>query len=100
MGSETGVTPMMVAKQLASMKFKDQMEKVGLGLSYIREARLSITKLPGHKNGYVNGHLSTGFEASFIVRAMLQQGKTYERQKSVFVAPDDPKFERRSMGGA
>lgn len=91
------VTAIMTARLFAVMKFKEQMEKAGLNLSCIREAQLTITKSPDLRIGYVNGHRSAGFDVIFAARAVSPNGKTYERQKSVFVAPHDPEVELRSM---
>jgi hypothetical protein len=96
----TESAPMTAAVQLAATKFQEQMGKAGLSMSCIREARLAATKSSNLRNGYVNGHRSTGFDISFIARAVSHGGKSYECRKSVFVAPHDPDVELRSTRGA
>ena len=95
----TESAPMTIAVQLAATKFKEQMGKAGLSLLCIREAHLAATKSPDLRNGYVNGHRSTGFDVSFVARAVSHGGKSYECRKSVFVAPHDPAVELRSARG-
>lgn len=87
------------AVRLASMRFKEQMAKAGLDLSCLREARLSITRTPGLRDGYVNGHRAVGSEMNFAARAVSLHGKAYECKKSVFVAPHNPEVELRSTRG-
>ena len=90
---------MTAAVQLAATKFKEQMVKAGLSLSCIREAKLAVSKSPDVRSGYVNGHRCAGFDVSFAARAVSPNGKAYECQKSVFVAPHDPEVELRSTRG-
>ncbi|MCM3870023.1 MAG: hypothetical protein ND895_04930 [Pyrinomonadaceae bacterium] len=89
-------TPTTVAVRLAATKFQEQMAKVSIGLSCIREASLTVTKSDDLGSGFVNGHRSAGFKVSFVAKAVSSHGKTYERQKTVFVAPHDPNLESRS----
>ncbi len=89
-------TPMITAKQLAVTKFSKQVEKAGLPNSCIREAHLKITKSPELIDGFVNGWLSSGYQVKFVVEAVTDLGKTYESTLSLFVAPHNPKVERRS----
>ena len=89
--------PMAAAAQLAATKFKEQMEKAGLSLSCVREAKLTVTKSPDPKTGYVNGHRSAGFDLNFAARAVSLGGRPYGCEKSVFVAPHDPDVELRSV---
>jgi len=88
--------PMIIAKQLAVTKFSEQMEKVGLPTSCIREAHLKITKSPELIDGFVNGWLSSGYQVKFVVEAVTDLGKTYESTLSLFVALHNPKVEQRS----
>jgi hypothetical protein len=95
----SGSAPMAAAVQLAATKFKEQMEKAGLSLSCIREAKLALAKTPDLRSGYVNGRSSAGFDLNFAVIAVSPGGMTYECKKSVFVAPHDPEVELRSVRG-
>src|SRR4051812_17003733 len=54
-------TPITAAVQLATTKFKDQIEKAGLSLSHIQEAQLAITKSPDFRDVFVSGHRRAGF---------------------------------------
>src|SRR6266446_7404173 len=100
-GCETSdSTPKTAAVQLATAKFKDQLEKAGLCLSHIRVAQLVISRLPDFRYGYVNGHRRAGFDVIFVARTVSPHGKTYECKKSVFVAPHDPKGKQRSALGS
>ncbi|HEY0101708.1 MAG TPA: hypothetical protein VGB76_22475 [Pyrinomonadaceae bacterium] len=89
-------TPMAAAVRFARANFKDQVEKAGLSLSCLREANLAIIKSSDLGSGFVNGHRSAGFDVSFVAKAVSHRDKTYERKKSVFVAPHDPGVEQRS----
>ncbi len=92
----TESAPMTAAVRLAAVKFMEQLEKAGLSLTCIREAQLSATKSPSSRNHYFNGHWSAGFDVEFVARAVSSSGKSYERKKSVFVAPHNPEVELRS----
>jgi len=89
-------TPIATAERLGVTKFSEQMEKAGLPTSCIREAHLKITKSPELIDGFVNGWLSSGYQVKFVVEAVTDLGKTYESTMSLFVAPHNPKVERRS----
>ena len=93
LGSNVGSmekTPIQVAKLLAVQKFMEQMEKAGGNLARIKEAYLNVTKLPGSKNGMVNGRVCVGFTVRFMARAVSNHGNGYESEISVFVAPHNP----------
>ncbi|HBO42474.1 MAG TPA: hypothetical protein DD670_00750 [Planctomycetaceae bacterium] len=94
--SSIGATPDAFVVRLATERFADQIEKAGLSISCLREARLSITKSPVVTRGVVNGHVCVGNDIRFAVRAILDLGKTHETATSVFVAPHNPRTEFRS----
>jgi len=87
---------MTTAAQLAITKFKEQTQKAGLSLSRIREANLTVTKSPTPRQRPGYAHFHTGYDVSFMVSAVCDQGKRYECETSVFVAPHDPTVEQRS----
>ena len=94
-----GVSPVKEkgeAMRLACREFVEQVEKHGLRISDIKEARLKFETLPGAKEGLVNGKPSTGREVRFNVTAASQRGKRFEAAAVVFVAPHDSDKERRS----
>ena len=98
-GNSVGATPVAFATWLAVERFAEQIERAGLSISHLREARLSITKSPVVTHGPVNGHVCAGHYVRFAAKAVSQLGTTYERATSVFVAPHDPRVESRSTRG-
>jgi len=91
--------PVAAAIQLAAQKFREQMEKAGLSVSWVREARLDITRLPDSRRGPVNGRVCAGHDVRFVARVVSDYGKAYESEMSVFVAPHDSGVELRSTRG-
>jgi hypothetical protein len=90
------LSPMGVVVLSAIAKFEDQRRKAGLADSRIREAFLTIRQLPGSVSGSINGHNCPGFNVSFLAEAVMDDGKRYERDRVVFVAPHQPAVELRS----
>ncbi len=89
-------SPLGVAVNIAVAKFEDQRLKAALASSQIREALLTITQLPGLVSGEINGHSCPGFNVSFLVAAVMDDDKRYERKRVVFMAPHQAAIERRS----
>jgi hypothetical protein len=85
-----------IAIQSAAEKFKDQCEKAGLIPSRIREAWLTIKKLPDAVRGPVSGRPSDGYSLRFTAEAVTDGGRHYGQERTVFVAPHNPKVETRS----
>lgn len=90
------VTPLDKAAHWARAKFEDQMRKAGLIEAQVREAWLVLRRLPGSVGGSINNHLCEGYKMSFTVGAVMDNGRRYEREQSVFVAPHNAKFEMQS----
>jgi hypothetical protein len=88
--------PMAIARQLAATKFSEQVNKVGLAISQVREAHLTIKKLAALKKGVVNERVTTGHEVQFLAMAVLDNGKTFESKTVEFIAPHNPEVERQS----
>lgn len=88
-------TPLALAQRSAAGKFDDQMRKAGLVRAQIPEASLDLRRLPDSVEGCVNGHICIGHRLLFRAMAVMDNGRRYERELSVFVAPHDPKFELR-----
>jgi hypothetical protein len=88
--------PQAAARALAGKKFREQMEKAGLSIAQLRKARLTISRLPGAVDGKINNRLCTGYNVSFKAGAFMDNGKQYERERRVFVAPHNPWVEMRS----
>jgi hypothetical protein len=80
----------------ARIKFDEQLHKVGLVQSQIRDASMLIQKWPGLNSVVVNGCSKIGSELRFLVAAVTTNGRRYERTLRVFVAPHDPNVERHS----
>jgi hypothetical protein len=89
-------TPTGIAALSAAAKFEDQRQKAGLAPSQVRDAWLTIQRLPGLVSGAVNGHSCSGFNLSFSAGATMDDGKRYERKRVVFVAPHNAAVELRS----
>jgi hypothetical protein len=47
--------------------------------------------------GSVNGHRRAGYDLSFRVEALMDDGRRYEREQVVFVAPHNAEVELRSV---
>jgi hypothetical protein len=84
------------ARQLAVARFADQLCKSMLARSRVREARLSIRRLPTTIIGPVNGRQSNGHGVRFEVTAITDMGQRFESAKTIFVAPHNSKREIRS----
>lgn len=89
-------TPLAIAVRTAAAKFKDQVFKAGLAPSNIREASLTIQKMPGSIAGSVNGHGCEGHNVNFTAEAATDNGARYRHEHIVFVARHDADVERRS----
>jgi hypothetical protein len=85
------------ASQLARKKFQEQVQKHGLVLSYLREARLTAEQLPGSNVGSVNGRKVNGHDVRFKVAAVSDLGKRFNAEEIVFVAPHNARVELQSM---
>ncbi|MEX1097118.1 MAG: hypothetical protein WED34_13805 [Planctomycetales bacterium] len=93
-------SPLGVAVRSATAKFADQLQKAGLERSPIREAWLTIRKLPGPAAGSVNGVRCAGHNVNFSAGAAMEGGRRYERERVVFVAPHNAEVELRSARAA
>jgi hypothetical protein len=91
--------PPALAAWLAVRKFEDQLRKAGLELSQVQEARLRISRLPGAIGSLINGHSCSGYKVTLKVIAVMKDGKRYERERQLFVAPHNPEVELRSARG-
>ncbi len=89
-------SPKAVALSSAAAKFEDQRRKAGLDPSQVHQASLKIRRLPGVESISVNGHSCAGFKLRFLAEAVMDDGRRYERERVVFVAPHDPRVELRS----
>ena len=92
--------PLGLAVQSAVAKFADQLQKAGLVRPQVREAWLTIRKLPRPAVGLVNSVSCTGHDVSFSAMATMAAGRRYEREQIVFVAPHNAEVEARNRRGA
>jgi hypothetical protein len=91
-------SPAGVAVRLAAAKFEEQRQKAGLPSARIREAELTIRRLPGLVAGSVGGYERQGYKVSFRVVAALDDGKKYERERVEFIAPIGPRVSAPPVG--
>jgi len=93
-------TPRGVAVLSAVGKFAEQRQKAGLDPSQVRAAWLTIRRLPGMDWDSINGHSCAGFKLRFETAAIMDDGKEYQRERVVFIAPHDSNVELRSARAA
>ncbi|HJT76836.1 MAG TPA: hypothetical protein VJ739_06500 [Gemmataceae bacterium] len=95
-------SPTGAAALLAAARFEEQRQKAHLPASRIREAELTIRRLPGLVTGSINGRACPGYNVSFRVAAVMDNDKRYERERVEFIAPQEVALEflfRRSGQG-
>lgn len=93
-------TPEAAARRLAVRRFKEQLAKSGLDVAMVRSAYLKIHKGTEIVEGWQGDYRSDGHMVEFVASAVMDNGRRYERKRTVFVAPHDPKKERRRLPGA
>jgi hypothetical protein len=79
--------PWNIAAVMANDRFRDQMRKYGLPLETVRAAELELERLPGAATALINGETWEGFKVRFGAKATMDDGRVYERERRVFVAP-------------
>ena len=86
-------TPLAHIRSLATIKFQEQLSKARLDPIHIREATLTLERLPGrvevHYNPYTDPYATSGYRVRFMVSAITDLGKVYECEQIVAVAPHD-----------
>lgn len=85
------------AAMLASRRFEEQVKKHGFDALRVREARLTIQKLPGQKAGAVNGRKTVGSDVAFSVAVVSDLERRFEAVTVAFIAPHDPRHELRRV---
>lgn len=88
-----------VACKAARVKLAEQLEKHGLPLSAVREARLSIEREAERFECRSGWPSRSGFDVRFRATLVADNGRRFERETVVFVAPHDPRLETRSARG-
>jgi enamine deaminase RidA (YjgF/YER057c/UK114 family) len=95
-GDEAEGGPVKAAIQLATQRFREQMEKARFSVRCVRSAHLNVTRLAAPQRGAVNGRICDGYSVRFLAGAVSDYGKTYESERTIFVAPHNARIERRS----
>jgi hypothetical protein len=89
-------TPKGRARFLAVRTFAKQVTHAGLDPSRVREAWLAIRRSPEWFEGQVNGHTCRVFYVSFSVEAVMDDGRRYEQERNLVIAPHNPAVEMQS----
>ena len=85
--------PMAHLRSLATRRFQEQLSKTGLDPIRVRQASLTLERLPGSVEINYRG---IGYRMRFVVKAITDLGKAYECEDTIAVAPHDPYQEFRS----
>ena len=91
-------TPEDAARSLAVHLFVDQLRKVGMPESHLKQARLTIRTGDATVVEVAGGVRRRGYEMTFDVELTSDQGKRFRSVFTRFVAPHDPAVEERSAG--
>ena len=81
--------PLIFTADLAGAKFREQMQKVGLPLTFVREAHLSVTRSALAVRGKDQLHRA-GYDFTFTASVISDRGAPFEAHTTVFVAPHRP----------
>jgi hypothetical protein len=95
-GDRSPETPSGMARRAAVRKFADQIKKAGLDMSQVREARLTVERLPGEAVAFIKGHDRNGALVRFAVTVTADNGRRFAREQTLVVAPHDARIESRS----
>ena len=87
--------PVAIAQRLAIRRYWEQFAKSGLDAAFVRSADLKIRMQLEIVNGCQGDHRSDGHMIEFAAAAVMDNGRSYERKLTVFIAPHDPRKERR-----
>lgn len=93
-GTATEVVIAAVGR-LAVERFAQQLKAARISRLWIRDAQLTMVRLPGQLSRLVNCHERNGHLLRFAFRALSDHGKVYACEKQVFVAFHDPTLEMR-----
>lgn len=94
-------TPMAAGARLARTNFREQVEKAGFSVSVVRGATLNVALGPAHEvragssSPYSEGHVAT-----FMVVARMDDGRTFAKEATIFVAPHSRSHEMRRSASA
>jgi len=86
-----------VTCRLAARRFAEQLHKAGLTFAIVREATLQIERMPEVVKGWQGDCVSDGQMVRFCARSVMDNGRIYQDERTVFVAPHNPEKERRRL---
>lgn len=90
-------SPVAVAQRLATRRFEEQLAKSGLDAAFVRSVDLRIKMDSETVEGWQGDYRSDGHMVEFVVIAVMDNGHSYERNRTVFVAPHHPQKECRRL---
>jgi len=93
-----GDTALGIAATRAIEKFAEQVDKAGLPLSQVGKASLVIARLSELVHKTINGRVCRGFMVVFQAHAVMDNGRRFSAEKTVFVAPHNAAVEFKSSG--
>jgi hypothetical protein len=86
------------ARHLASLRFAEQLRKVGFERSVIQRATLCIERPAQTVERMAGDYRRIGFDVRFRATVVADTGRRFEREVTVFVAPHHERVESRSAG--
>jgi hypothetical protein len=89
--------PVAVAQRLAILRFWEQLSKSGLDAAHVVCAKLNVLMKSEIVNGWQGDYRSDGHIVEFVATALMDNGRSFERKRAVFIAPHDPQKERRRL---
>lgn len=85
-----------VVRDLAARRFAEQLDKAGVNRACVRQATVRLERRPGSEVAMVGGHQRTGMRLSVRASVTADNGRVFEEEVVLFVAPHDPSIEFRS----
>lgn len=92
-------TPTNFTRRLAVQRFRDQMNKAGLPIAWVREARLDISKVSEQSMAFAGGRTRPLYDVRLDARVTTDLGKVHVGTTTIRVAPHDPTRELQSISG-
>jgi hypothetical protein len=89
--------PAEAARRLAVRRFAEQLHKSGLARDVVREAALHIARTAEVVEGRQGDFVVPGHIVRFSARSVMDNGRVYQDECKVFVAPHDPDKEGRRL---
>ena len=89
--------PTEAAQRIAVRRFAEQLHKSGLTFDVVREATLQIARTVEVIKGRQGDSVADGHMVRFSARSVMDNGRVYQDECTVVVAPHDPEKERRRL---